>query len=242
MVDRDSTNRRVDPGPDLSHTHYNSRIGDLFLMVNSSDEDVQRRALATTDWQDVSESDAVALLAPLATHSSAEVRELVALQLATTAGSAKDPRALQALITLAADNEPTVRAAAARSSYIANEFSLTADDQSATSPANRFVNWEQEGETTTFSFRCPDIATAKRFLAIVTGLSAREMVHRSKEGQTPPPLDQTDDIPTELKRLPDVILDDEQPEVFDLPRQGVPKAVLDVSKGTVRLPDVLIDE
>ena len=104
---------RINRDQELTHAQYNSRIGELFMLVNSSDHDVQCRALAITNWEGIRESDAVALLAPLSTHSSAEVRQLVALQLATAAGSAEDPRALQALITLAADNDQNVRAAAA---------------------------------------------------------------------------------------------------------------------------------
>lgn len=146
----------------FAHAQYHSRIGELFMLVNSSEHDVQCRALAMTDWEEIRESDAVALLAPLSTHSNVEARQLVALQLATIAGSATDPRALQALITVAADDDPKVRAAAAPSSYIANEFSLTPDGRPATSPADRFVDWQQEGETTTLSFRCPNITTAKR--------------------------------------------------------------------------------
>ena len=236
----DQTNR----DEELRQAQYYARIGELFLTVNSADHDEQCRALAMTDWQDICESDAVALLAPLSTHTNAEVRQIVALQLAATAGSAEDPRALQALVTLAADEDPMVRAAAARSSYIAEKFSLTPDGQSGTSPADRFVEWQHEGEMTTFSFRCLDISTAKRIRAILTGLSAREMTHPSNQRQ--PPAEKSDDVPVDApdgpKRLPDVIMDEEQPEVFDLPRQGVPKAVLNVSKASVRLPDVLIDE
>ena len=232
---------RINRDEELSHVQYNARIGELFLMVNSSDHDIQCRALAMTDWQDIPESDAVALLAPLSTHSNVEVRQLVALQLATAAGSAEDPRALQALIALAKDDAPVVRAAA-RSSCIANEFSLTPDDQSAINSADCFVDWRQEGETTTFSFRFPDISTAKRCLAIVTGRIMREMTNRPDEKQMHPRDDKTNDAPGEPKRLPDVIMDEEPPQVFDLPRHGTPKAVMSISKASVRLPDVLIDE
>lgn len=233
---------RISRDESLTHAQYNSRIGELFMLVNSSDDDVQCRALAMTDWEDIRESDAVALLAPLSTHSSAEVRQLVALQLATTAGSAEDSRALQALVTLAADDDQKVSAAAARSSYIANEFSLTPEGQFATSPADRYVDWQQEGEMTSLSFRCPNIATVKRFLAIITGLSAREMTHPSDEKQTPTPAAKTNELADEPRRLPDVLIDDEQLEVFDLPRKGVAKPVVNVSKGSTRLPDVLIED
>lgn len=234
--------KRVDQDHELSRAHYDSRIGDLFLRLNSPEHDIQCHTLAMADWQDIREADAVALLAPLSTHQSTEVRHLVALQLAMVAGSAEDVRALQALVTLAVDDDLTVRTAAARSSYIVRAFNLTQYDQSAKSLGNRYVDWRQEGEITTFSFRCPDISTAKQFLAIVTGLVARQMTHRSDEKQTPPPTDRSNDLPDEPTRLPDMIMDDEQPEVFDFPRQGIPKEVLNVSKASVRLPELLIDE
>ncbi len=227
---------------DPSHDQYNSQVGELFLKVNSSDHDVQHRALAMTDWQKIRESDVIALLAPLSTHPDVDVRQLVALQLAAAADLADDPRALQALVTLAADDDQTVRAAAAQSSYIANEFSLTRDGQSAKSLLDRFVDWRQEGETMTFSLRCRDIATAKRILAIVTGFSVREMTHRADEKQLPPPAAKPNGPPNEPQRLPDVIMDEELPQVLDLPRHGTPKAVMNVSKAPLRLPDVLIDE
>jgi hypothetical protein len=145
-------------------------------------------------------------------------------------------------VTLAADDDPEVRAAAARSSYIADEFGLTADGQFATSPANRFVDWQQEGETTTLSFRCPNIATAKRFLAIMTGLRAREMTHPSDEKQTQQPAAKADEFAVQPRRLPDVLIDNEQSEVVDLPRKGVVKPVVNVAKGSIRLPDVLIED
>lgn len=209
---------RMNRDEELSHAQYNARIGTLFLRVNSSDHNIRCRALAMTDWQDIRESDAVALLAPLATDPDVEVRQLVALQLATAAGSADDPRALQALITLVADDDPVVRAAAARSSYIASEFSLTPDDQSAISPAVRFVDWRQEG------------------------LSVRKMTHRSDEKQIQPHADKGNDLADEPKRLPDVIMDEETSQVLDLPRNGTPKAVMNVAKASVRLPDILIVE
>ena len=226
----------------LAHAQYNSRIGELFVLLNSSDQQVQCRALAMTDWEEIRDSDAVALLASLSPHSNGEVRQLVALQLASIAGSADDPRALQALVTLAADDDPKVRAAAARSSYIANEFSLTPNGKSATSPADRFVDWEQEGETTKLSFRCPNSGTAKRLLAIIAGLCAREMTHPSNEKQTQPPAAKPAELADEPRRLPDVLIDDEPPEIFDLPRRGVVKPVVNVSKGSIRLPDVLIED
>lgn len=46
----------------------------------------------------------------------------------------------------------------------------------------------------------------------------------------------------EPKHLPDVITDDEELEVVDLPRQGIPKDVLNVSKASARLPELLIDD
>ncbi|MGM0485997.1 MAG: phage integrase N-terminal SAM-like domain-containing protein [Planctomycetota bacterium] len=106
-------------------------------------------------------------------------------------------------------------------SYIANEFNLTPHGQSAISLADCFVDWQQEGETTTLSLRCPNIATAKRFLAIVTGLSARKMTHPSDERQTQQPTAKANELADEPRHLPDVLIDDEQSEVFDLPRKGV---------------------
>lgn len=84
----------------------------------------------------------------------------------------------------------------------------------------------------------------------MTGLSAREMTHPSDQKQTqPPPAKGNEaDAPAkgneadELSRLPDVLIDDEQPDVFDLPRKGVVKPVANVSKGSIRLPDVLIED
>ena len=68
------------------------------------------------------------------------------------------------------------------------------------------------------------------------------MTHPSDQQKTQPPTDKASDVPDEPVRLPDAIMAEEQPEVFDLPRQGTPKAVTNVSKASVRLPDALIDE
>jgi hypothetical protein len=195
-----------------------------------------------TDWQDIRDTDAIALLAPLSTHPSAEVRQLVALQLAAVAGSAADPRALQALVTLAADSEPEVRAAAARSSYIANEFCLTPDDQAAKNPVGRFVDWRLEDQAAIFSVRCSDVSAAQQLLAILAGFTARQMAHRSDEKKKQPPPDQTNEAAVEALHLPDVILDDKQLEAFDLPRRGTPKDVANIQRESVRLPELLIDE
>ncbi|MFO7906004.1 MAG: hypothetical protein R6U98_25315, partial [Pirellulaceae bacterium] len=129
-----------------------------------------------------------------------------------------------------------------RTSYIASEFNLTSDGQSAISLADCFVDWQREGETNILSLRCPNIATAKRFLAIMTGLSARKMTHPSDERQTQQPTAKANELADEPRHLPDVLIDDEQPEVFDLPRKGVVKPVVNVSKGSIRLPDVLVED
>jgi hypothetical protein len=233
-------NRIREPN-EVGRSDYHARIGRLFLEINSPDHDVQCGTLAMTDWRDIREADAVALLAPLSLHQSAEVRQLVALQLATVPGLGDDPRALQALATLAADGDPKVRAAAARSSFVQNELQLTPDDQSAKSPADRFVDWQQEEQTTIFSFRCPDITTARQLLAIIAGSMAMQTIHRPDEKRTQPPSDRSSDATNDSPRLPDVILDDGQPEVFDLPYKGVPKDVLNISKASIRLPQLLID-
>jgi len=68
------------------------------------------------------------------------------------------------------------------------------------------------------------------------------MTHRTDEKQTQPSTGRADDLPDEPNRLPDVIVDDAQPEVIDLPRQGIPKDVLNVTKASARLPELLIDE
>jgi hypothetical protein len=46
---------------------------------------------------------------------------------------------------------------------------------------------------------------------------------------------------TSDKRAPDVIIEVEQPSIFDLPRRGMTKDVLDVTSATIRFPDLLID-
>ena len=68
------------------------------------------------------------------------------------------------------------------------------------------------------------------------------MTHPSDEKQTQPPAAKPDELADEPRRLPDVLIDHEQPEVFDLPRKGVGKPVVNVSKGSIRLPDVLIED
>ena len=231
------TDKDAKPG----QARYCARIGELFLMVNSSELDIQCKTLAMTDWSDLRTADVAALLAPLATHPIADERSLVALVLATTVGVAQETCALQALVTLAVDDDPAVRAAAGQSSDLAREINLTHGDQSATSLAERLVDWRQEDEAT-FSFRCTNLAVAKRLRAIITGLSVREMTHRSDETQTRPAVDKFDDVHGEPTRLPDVIMGGTPPQASDLPRRGTPKAVINVAKSSVRLPDVLVDE
>ena len=68
------------------------------------------------------------------------------------------------------------------------------------------------------------------------------MTHPSKEKQTPSRAVKTNDTADEPRRLPDVIMDNEPAEVFDIPRQAIPKPVHNVLKGSLRLPDVLIDD
>ncbi|MGM0490620.1 MAG: hypothetical protein ACQESR_28165 [Planctomycetota bacterium] len=76
----------------------------------------------------------------------------------------------------------------------------------------------------------------------MTGLSARKMTHPSDERQTQQPTAKANELADEPRHLPDVLIDDEQPEVFDLPRKGVVKPVVNVSKGSIRLPDVLVED
>jgi len=68
------------------------------------------------------------------------------------------------------------------------------------------------------------------------------MTYRTDEKQTQPSTGRPDDLPDEPELLPDVIVDDAQPEVIDLPRQGISKDVSNVSKASARLPELLIDE
>ena len=42
-------------------------------------------------------------------------------------------------------------------------------------------------------------------------------------------------------RLPDLLIDNDRSDLVDLPRMGVAKPVVNVVKGTARLPDVLIE-
>jgi hypothetical protein len=99
------------------------------------------------------------------------------------------------------------------------------------------------GETAVFSFCCETIATARRFRIILMGLSAREMRHPADEKQTRQTAAKADSIADEPRRLPDVLIDDdEQSETCDLPRSGVVKPVVDVSPCSIRLPDVLIED
>ena len=67
-------------------------------------------------------------------------------------------------------------------------------------------------------------------------------MHPSDEKQTQAPTAKANEAVDEPRRLPDVLVDDEQPEVFDLPRSGNAKPVVNVSKGSLRLPDVLIED
>jgi hypothetical protein len=218
--------------------NYNAQIGELFLLVNSSNNEMQCRTLAITDWNEIDPTDTVSLLAPLSLHPSAEVRQLVALQLASMSNPTRDPRAIQALVTLAADGDIKVRVAAARSSYIAKEFGLTGDNQFGKSLAERLVHWEQVDETTMLSFQCPDLSVARQALAILAGIAAKQMIQRSDEKQAQPQPKPGADVPA---YLPDLIVDEVQPESFDLPRQGVPKDVLNISKASIRLPELLTD-
>ena len=68
------------------------------------------------------------------------------------------------------------------------------------------------------------------------------MTHRSDEKQTQQQPDRTSHTAEDPTRLPDGIVDEKTPEVVDLPRQGTPKEVLNVSKASRRLPQLLMDE
>lgn len=68
------------------------------------------------------------------------------------------------------------------------------------------------------------------------------MTHRSNEKPVQPLTQKSHNDTDESNHLPDVIADDEELEVCDLPRQGIPKDVLDVSKASERLPELLMDD
>ena len=78
------------------------------------------------------------------------------------------------------------------------------------------------------------------------------MTHPSNKQQMQRPTDtastdtastgKASDVPDETVHLPDAIVNREQPEIFDLPRQGTPTDVANVSRASVRLPDALFDE
>ncbi len=68
------------------------------------------------------------------------------------------------------------------------------------------------------------------------------MTRHTDQKQTRPSTDKSNDLADNNKHLPDVIIDDAQPEAFDLPRKGIPKDVVNVSKAPARLPELLIDE
>lgn len=234
--------KRADHNSTLNPTRYAAHLGEVFVAINSTDHRSRCRALAMTDWEAIDVRDAVGLLAPLAADASIEVRQLVALQLATVAGSGGDPRAVQALVTLSMDEDPAVRGAAGRSAFVAHESSLTQDGGSAISHADRFVRVQHDGEAVVLLLRCPNESVARRLRAAVTGLSVREMAHPSEQKSAKPTPDRNCTAPDKPTRLPDVLIDEEQSSAIDLPRRGTVSSVPNVSQGSIRLPDVLIDE
>lgn len=62
------------------------------------------------------------------------------------------------------------------------------------------------------------------------------------KNQTPQPIGNESDSTVEPAHLPDALVDDDPSEVCDLPRIGVAKPVVNITKATVRLPDVLIED
>jgi len=69
-----------------------------------------------------------------------------------------------------------------------------------------------------------------------------KMTNPTDEKKSQSSADHSKNVPDEHDRLPDKIVDEEQPEIVDLPRPGIPKDVLNVSKASTRLPELLIEE
>ncbi|MCG8586175.1 MAG: hypothetical protein MI757_15820 [Pirellulales bacterium] len=188
-----------------------------------------------TDWPAFSVADAVGAIAPLAFHDDAEVRQLVALQLASLPVQ-DNMLACRALAMLACDNSPEVRREAMRADHVVELLGLTSDARPATSPAEAFVESRLDGPMVTYTYRPNSQNESARLISIIAAWKATGMADktRKEEGRRRRTSEGEN-------HLPDLIQQGDQFEVIDLPRPGTAKEVVEVTKATRRLPDVLIE-
>lgn len=217
-----------------SDRHFAS-LGRALHDLCSSSHDQLCRTLAMTDWTAFSVADAVGAIAPLAFHDDAEVRQLVALQLAGL--PAEDSMlACRALAMLACDVVPEVRREAMRAGHVAGLLGLTSVVKAATSPAEAFVESRLDGPLMTFTYRPNSRDESARLISIIAAWKATGMSDQTKKEGA-----RRQRVTDDENHLPDMIQEGDQFEMVDLPRPGIAKDVLDVTKATRRLPDVLIE-
>jgi hypothetical protein len=234
-IDRMKT--RADAPHTISESdRYFAKLGEAVHNLFSGSHDDVCRTLAMTDWKSFSPSDAAAAMVPLASHEDLEIRQLVALQLSDLA-AADDLLARRALAALAFDSEPLVRREAMRSDHVLALLGLTSNHDPAINPAENLVESQQDGPLMTFTYRPNNAEETARLISTIAAWKATGMADRTEEKAI------RDSTGTENDNyLPDMIFDEDQIEIVDLPRYGTPKDVLNVTKASDRLPDLLIED